>query len=72
LYTSIFPGDRYSLDDINELDHDKIDLIQRQRTAMLNEYPTDELFQIYAVVRFFRGILAGVWDEEHDNREFVL
>ncbi|KAJ7923604.1 hypothetical protein B0H13DRAFT_2655072 [Mycena leptocephala] len=67
LYTSIFPGDRYSLDDINELDHDKIDLIQRQRTAMLNEYPTDELFQIYAVVRFFRGILAGVWDEEHDN-----
>jgi hypothetical protein len=39
---------------------------------MLNEYPTDELFQIYAVVRFFRGILAGVWDEEHDNREFVL
>lgn len=42
------------------------------RTAMLNEYPTDELFQIYAVVRFFRGILAGVWDEEHDHREFFL
>ncbi|KAJ7841758.1 hypothetical protein B0H13DRAFT_2365548 [Mycena leptocephala] len=57
LYTSIFSGDRYSLDDINELDDDEIGLIQRQRTAVLNEYPTDELFQLYAVVRSFRGIL---------------
>ncbi|KAJ6453918.1 hypothetical protein C8R45DRAFT_1082890 [Mycena sanguinolenta] len=31
--------------------------VQRQRTAVLREYPTDELLQLYAVVRFFRGIL---------------
>jgi hypothetical protein len=40
LYTSIFPGDRYSLDDIDGLDDAEIDLIQHQRTAMLSEYPT--------------------------------
>jgi hypothetical protein len=72
LYTSIFPGDRYSLDDIDELNDDEIDLIQCQRTAMLSEYPTDELFQLYAVVRFFHGNLEDVGDEEHNNGEFVL
>ncbi|KAJ7850714.1 hypothetical protein B0H13DRAFT_52615 [Mycena leptocephala] len=71
LYTSIFSGDRYSLDDINELDDDEIDLIQRQRTAMLNEYPTDELFQLYAVVRSFRGILEDVCDEDHNKENAI-
>ncbi|KAJ7844947.1 hypothetical protein B0H13DRAFT_2286261 [Mycena leptocephala] len=32
----------------------------RQRTAILNEYPTDDLVQLYAVVRFFHRILEGV------------
>jgi hypothetical protein len=59
LYTSIFPGDCY-----------EIDLIQRQRKAILDEYPTDDLCQLYAVVRFFRGILEDVSDEENNNREF--
>jgi hypothetical protein len=59
------------LGDCYEIDDDEIDLIQRQRTAILHEYPTDDLFQIYAVVRFFCGILEGlpVVDEEHNNCE---
>jgi hypothetical protein len=39
---------------------------------MFSKYPTDEVFQLYAVVRFFHGILEDVGDEEHDNGEFVL
>jgi hypothetical protein len=43
-------------------------------SVRLSEYPTGDLFQLYAVVRFFRGILEGVpvGDEDHNNREFVL
>jgi hypothetical protein len=57
-----------------QFDDNEIDLLQRQRTAILNEHPTGDLFQLYAVVRFFRGILEGVpvGDEDHNNREFVL
>ncbi|KAJ7902255.1 hypothetical protein B0H13DRAFT_760189 [Mycena leptocephala] len=65
LYTSIFPVDCYEIDEFD----DDIDLIQHQRTAILHEYPTDDLFQLYGVARFFRGILEGVpvGDEEHNN-----
>jgi propanediol dehydratase small subunit len=70
VYTNIFSGDRYSLDEIDDLGPDTIHLIRRQRTAVLNEYPTDELLQIYAVVRFFRGILDGLCNGDDDNREF--
>jgi hypothetical protein len=48
---------------------DGIQLIQRQRTAVLNEYPTGELLELYAVIRFFREILEGVCDGP-DDREF--
>jgi predicted esterase YcpF (UPF0227 family) len=69
LYTNIFSGKRYSLDEIDDLGADGIQLIQRQRTAVLNEYPGCELLQLYAVVRFFREILEGVY-EGPDDREF--
>jgi hypothetical protein len=67
----MFPGDCYEIDEFEDAE---IDLIQRQRTAILNEYPIDELCQLNEVVRFFRGILEGVpvSDEEHNSREFVL
>ncbi|KAJ7875630.1 hypothetical protein B0H13DRAFT_2550037 [Mycena leptocephala] len=45
---------------------DGIQLIQRQRTAVLNEYPTGELLELYAVIRFFREILEGVCDGPDD------
>jgi hypothetical protein len=70
LYTNIFSGDRYTHDEIDDFNADATHLIQRQRTALLNEYPTDELLQIYAVVRFFCGILEGLRDD--DDREFCF
>jgi hypothetical protein len=72
VYTNIFSGDRYSLDEIDDLGPDTIHFIRRQRTAVLNEYPTDELLQIYAVVRFFRGILDGLCNGDDDNRDFCF
>ncbi|KAJ7914764.1 hypothetical protein B0H13DRAFT_2659110 [Mycena leptocephala] len=72
VYTNIFSGDRYSLDEIDDLGPDTIHFIRRQRTAVLNEYPTDELLQIYAVVRFFRGILDGLCNGDDDNQENVI
>jgi hypothetical protein len=42
LYTSIFPGDRYSLDDINELDHDKLTSFSASvRLCLMNIRPTN-------------------------------
>ncbi|KAK6966613.1 hypothetical protein R3P38DRAFT_906096 [Favolaschia claudopus] len=64
LYCRLFPGDRYTLDDIEELEEEGIKQIQKQRTAVLAEYPTDELLQLYAVVRFLRGILEHVIGDE--------
>jgi hypothetical protein len=71
LYTNIFSGDRYSFDEIN-VGADGTHLIQRQRTALLNQYPTDELFQLYAVVHFFCGILKRVYAGHDDTREFYF
>ncbi|KAJ6490825.1 hypothetical protein C8R45DRAFT_990998 [Mycena sanguinolenta] len=48
----------------DDVDEDEIKPIQRQRTAVLMEYPTDELFQLYSIVRFFRSILEHCNEEE--------
>ncbi|KAJ7919860.1 hypothetical protein B0H13DRAFT_1708728, partial [Mycena leptocephala] len=71
LYTNIFSGDRYSFDEIN-VGADGTHLIQRQRTALLNQYPTDELFQLYAVVHFFCGILKRVYAGHDDTQVNML
>ncbi|KAJ7792974.1 hypothetical protein B0H14DRAFT_2469633, partial [Mycena olivaceomarginata] len=65
-YTKLFPCDRYSFKDFVDLGDDAIKLIQRQRTAVLKEYPTDELRQMYAVIQFLRGILEEVAEAEND------
>ncbi|KAJ7820059.1 hypothetical protein B0H14DRAFT_2834431 [Mycena olivaceomarginata] len=61
-YTRLFSGDRYDLDEIADLGEDGVKHIRLQRMAVLKEYPTDELRQIYAVVQFMRDILAEVAD----------
>ncbi|KAJ7890766.1 hypothetical protein B0H13DRAFT_2277030, partial [Mycena leptocephala] len=40
---------------------------------MLGEYPTNDLFQLYAVVRFFCGILESVpaGDKKNNNHENI-
>ncbi|KAJ7266192.1 hypothetical protein C8J57DRAFT_1469964 [Mycena rebaudengoi] len=70
-YSRLFSADRFDSDELEELGEDGVKLIQRQRTAVLNEYPTDELQQLYTVVRFMRGILKGICHEE-DNLENIL
>ncbi|KAJ6484161.1 hypothetical protein C8R45DRAFT_931612 [Mycena sanguinolenta] len=52
LYCNIFSANHG-----DGLDEDGIRHVQRQRTAVLWEYSTDKLLQLYAVVRYFRGIL---------------
>jgi hypothetical protein len=63
LYCNIFPGTRYDLDELVDLGKAGVKRIQRQRTAVLNEYPTDELLQVYAVARFMRDVLEVI-DED--------
>ncbi|KAF7336517.1 hypothetical protein MSAN_02283700 [Mycena sanguinolenta] len=67
LYCNIFPASHG-----DDLDEDSIRHVQRQRTAVLQEYPTDELLQLYAVFRFFRGILEDACDEDADNQSSIV
>ncbi|KAF7373097.1 F-box domain-containing protein [Mycena sanguinolenta] len=55
-YCKLFNGD---VDDREE----DVQLIRRQRIAVLSQYPTDQLLQLYAVVQFMRGILQEVCNE---------
>ncbi|KAJ7657235.1 hypothetical protein DFH06DRAFT_1197720 [Mycena polygramma] len=72
LYCNIFSGQHYSFEDIEEMGEDDIKHIQRQRTAVLNEYPTDELLQIYAVARFIRGILDDACGDVPEKVDHLL
>ncbi|KAF8180678.1 hypothetical protein K438DRAFT_1976505 [Mycena galopus ATCC 62051] len=49
--------------DIDDQEED-VRLIRRQRAAVLSEYPTDELRELYAVVQFMRGIMREQCDED--------
>ncbi|KAJ6455212.1 hypothetical protein C8R45DRAFT_1036856 [Mycena sanguinolenta] len=55
-YCKLFNGD---VDDREE----DVQLVRRQRTAVLSQYSTDELLQLYAVVQFMRGICEEVCDQ---------
>jgi hypothetical protein len=71
VYCRRFSGDRYDLDEIDELGDAGVALTWRQRTAMLNVYPTPELLQMYAVMRFFRETLKKVSEEDDRALYFV-
>lgn len=60
LYCALFPGDRYGFEELEDMDDDTIQKIERQRTAVLNEYLTDELLQLYSVLKFMKSIFATV------------
>ncbi|KAJ7740970.1 hypothetical protein B0H14DRAFT_2989631 [Mycena olivaceomarginata] len=66
VYCRRFSGDRYDLDEIDELGDAGVALTWRQRTAMLNVYHTPELLQMYAVMRFFRETLKKVSEEDDE------
>ncbi|KAJ7300829.1 hypothetical protein DFH08DRAFT_127839 [Mycena albidolilacea] len=66
VYCRRFSGDRYDLDEIDELGDAGVALTWRQRTAMLNVYHTPELLQMYAVMRFFRETLKKISEEDDE------
>lgn len=57
LYCKLFPVDHDSGED---LDADTLSKIRAQRTAVLREYPTDELQQLHSAVNFMRPIFDAV------------
>ncbi|KAF7346975.1 hypothetical protein MVEN_01450300 [Mycena venus] len=67
LYCNIFPGSRYDLDALADLRKAVVKQIQRQRTAVLGAYPTDELLEVYAVARFMRDVLEGIKDNADED-----
>ncbi|KAJ7752383.1 hypothetical protein B0H16DRAFT_1317503 [Mycena metata] len=71
LYTGIFRGDRYDIDQLEELSDEDIKHIQAQRTAVLSEFPTDELREIWAVVRFLRGVFEQTADGESTSESGI-
>ncbi|KAF8179332.1 hypothetical protein K438DRAFT_1254882 [Mycena galopus ATCC 62051] len=67
LYCNIFPASRYNLDELANMEKDTVKAIQRQRTAVLKEYPTDELLEVYAVACFMRDVLEGIEDNAAED-----
>ncbi|KAJ7176142.1 hypothetical protein C8R43DRAFT_975072 [Mycena crocata] len=75
LYCKIFSVAQYhddEIEDLEDLDPDTCEKIYEQRAAVLNQYPTDELFEIFTVAGFMRGIFADVDDDEPNILEMVL
>ncbi|KAJ7825157.1 hypothetical protein B0H13DRAFT_1918767 [Mycena leptocephala] len=46
------------------MDEETIKKIWRQRTAVLNAYPPDEILEIYSSVCFLRGLLEKLMEDE--------
>jgi hypothetical protein len=62
LYCHLFPGNRYSQEDIDPDDEELIDKIRKQRTAILSEYPTDDLRELNSAVKFLCSVFDSVTD----------
>ncbi|KAJ7250165.1 hypothetical protein B0H12DRAFT_680943 [Mycena haematopus] len=70
LFSNIFPGNRYSADDFDELPNDDIffHTIRAQRTAILNEYPTGELQELSSASNF----LLDIFDDVANSRNHAF
>ncbi|KAJ7751910.1 hypothetical protein DFH07DRAFT_825852 [Mycena maculata] len=64
-------GNFEELDD-DEFDDDMIQRIRAQRMAIPNEYPADELLQLYSVVAFMKGIFADVLGEAANSSSVLV
>lgn len=60
LYCNIFPSTLYDFDELVGLGTAAVKQIRRQRAAVLNTYPTNELLQVYVIARFMREILEAI------------
>jgi hypothetical protein len=64
LYCELFSGSHYHLNEIDNMDEETIKKIWRQRTAVLNAYPPDEILEICSSVCFLRGLLKKLVEDE--------
>jgi hypothetical protein len=62
--SSFLSGSRYNLDEIDRLDDRTTQTIWRQRTAVLNAYPLDEILELHSSVVFLRGLLLELMRNE--------
>ncbi|KAJ7243819.1 hypothetical protein B0H12DRAFT_1236303 [Mycena haematopus] len=58
MYCKLFPSDRYKNEQILDMDDELVGKIRKQRTAILNEYPTDEFRQLCSAVRFLVNVFV--------------
>ncbi|KAF7342246.1 hypothetical protein MVEN_01812600 [Mycena venus] len=72
LYCNQFSGTRYTEEEIELNDEEILDKIRKQRTAVLNEYPTDELQQLHSVVQFLRSIFISLSTTDLDFIDSLL
>ncbi|KAJ7262633.1 hypothetical protein C8J57DRAFT_1071235 [Mycena rebaudengoi] len=63
-----------NLDDTDSLSEEpeELEKIQRKRYAMLNEFPTKELFELSSVVTFLKEVLLGVLPPEQYTGKILL
>ncbi|KAJ7234356.1 hypothetical protein B0H12DRAFT_1076358 [Mycena haematopus] len=66
LYCKLFPCDRYDTDEMLDMDAELVGKIRMQRTAVLSEYPTDELRELWSAVTFLVSTLESV--DVYDER----
>ncbi|KAJ7922070.1 hypothetical protein B0H13DRAFT_2317831 [Mycena leptocephala] len=64
LYCELFGGSHYHLNEIDNLDEGTIKKVWRQRTAVLNAYPLDQILEIYSPVGFLRSLLEKLMEDE--------
>ncbi|KAJ7882481.1 hypothetical protein B0H13DRAFT_2048093 [Mycena leptocephala] len=72
LYCHLFPGNRYSQEDIDPDDEELIDKIRKQRTAILSEYPTDDLRELNSAVKFLCSVFDSVTNTQSNITESLL
>ncbi|KAF7367862.1 hypothetical protein MSAN_00850700 [Mycena sanguinolenta] len=70
LFTNIFPGSRYLVEEFEDLEHDDpfFQKIYAQRTAILNEYSTVELRELSSASSF----LLDIFDDAARTRNHAL
>ncbi|KAJ7440805.1 hypothetical protein B0H11DRAFT_2098339 [Mycena galericulata] len=60
MFCNMFTEEPFLGEDIDDTMDGRVEMIRLQRIAVLNQYPTVELHQLYSVVKFMRSILRTV------------
>ncbi|KAF7344101.1 hypothetical protein MVEN_01699800 [Mycena venus] len=72
LYCHLFPGNRYSKEEIDPSDEELVDKIRKQRISILSDYPTDDLRELHSAVKFLCNIFDSVTNAQSNVTEALL